>query len=152
MAKTMRKAACQMFLRHPSDVPIMVNVLSSSAARNAFLLHAKSNGLIFRNSFALSSGMLIRVTIPVVQPYFELLGYISWCRKRGHAYEVGLALMSEADVMRVRMVEQICYIEHYRRFEFESTGRSISGDEAAQEWIQKYAASFPNLPASASSH
>jgi len=140
-----------MFLRHPVDVPIMVSVLSSSVARNTFLVHAKNNGLVFRNNFALSSGMLVKVIIPIVQPYFELLGYISWCRKRDHGYQIGLALMSEADVMRIRMVEQICYIEHYRRSEFENSGRSISGEEAAHEWIQKYAASFPRLTVSATS-
>jgi hypothetical protein len=41
------------------------------------------------------------------------------------------------------MVEQICHIEHYKREVAEREGRELSGQQAAKEWIAKYAASFP---------
>jgi len=145
MARSIRKIACQMFLRHPPDVPITVNVISSSVARTPFLMQANNNGLVFNNSFALSNGMLVKIIIPIIRPHFELFGYISWCRKRDHCYQVGMALMSEADVTRARIVEQVCYVEHYRQSELRNSRRSISIDDAAREWIQKCASRFPNL-------
>jgi len=148
MARSIRKIACQIFLRHPADIQITVNVISSSAARTPFLMQAKNNGLVFSNSFALSNGMLVKITIPVVRPCFELFGYISWCRRRDYGYQVGMALMSETDMARTRMVEQVCYIEHYRRSELKGSRRSMSVDDAAREWIQKYASKFPRLTTS----
>ncbi len=148
----MRKTDCQIFLRHPSDVPINVNAISPSMAPDSHRMHAKNIGLAFKNSSFLRCGIFVKITIPIVQPCFELCGYISRCSKRGHAYEVRVLLMSDMDAMRVRMVEQICYIEHYRRSEAENTGRVISGNEAALEWIRKYASSFPGQMTTACSH
>ena len=43
------------------------------------------------------------------------------------------------------MVEQICHIEHYRIKVKENDGRDLNIEEAAQEWIEKYARDFPNF-------
>ena len=42
------------------------------------------------------------------------------------------------------MVEQICHVEHYRRQVRQIEGRQLDGEEAAQEWVSKYAADFAN--------
>jgi hypothetical protein len=41
------------------------------------------------------------------------------------------------------MVEQVCAIDRYRRQVLEQEGRTLSRDEAASEWITKYAGRFP---------
>lgn len=41
------------------------------------------------------------------------------------------------------MVEQLCHIEHYRRTVRESQGRALGSQEAAIEWIERYAEAFP---------
>jgi hypothetical protein len=43
----------------------------------------------------------------------------------------------------VRVVEQVCYIEHYRQGTLRTQGRALSSEQAAQEWIGGYAAGFP---------
>ncbi len=43
------------------------------------------------------------------------------------------------------MVEQVCYIEDYRRFVLMHEGRELSQEDAASEWIAKYAAQFPAI-------
>ena len=43
------------------------------------------------------------------------------------------------------MVEQICHIEQYKQDVFEKDGRRLSGEQAALEWIEKYATDFPEL-------
>jgi hypothetical protein len=49
------------------------------------------------------------------------------------------------DAFRIRMVEQICHIEHYKNEIREKEGRLLNGREAALEWINKYAGSFEVL-------
>ena len=52
--------------------------------------------------------------------------------------------LDQDDSFRARMVEQVCHIEHYKAEVREKEGRAISGEEAAQEWIRKYAKDFPS--------
>jgi hypothetical protein len=41
------------------------------------------------------------------------------------------------------MIEQICHIEHYRKEVKLAEGRELSSEEAADEWIKRYAGDFP---------
>jgi hypothetical protein len=41
------------------------------------------------------------------------------------------------------MIEQICHIEHYRKEVKLVEGRELSSEEAADEWITRYAGDFP---------
>jgi hypothetical protein len=41
------------------------------------------------------------------------------------------------------MVEQVAYIESYKKQVREREGRTITGEQAAFEWIARYADSFP---------
>ncbi|MDY6992513.1 MAG: hypothetical protein SVR94_07890 [Pseudomonadota bacterium] len=52
--------------------------------------------------------------------------------------------MQTNDAFRSRMLEQVCQIEKYRQ-SLEQQGRTISIEEAAMEWISRYAAEFPPL-------
>lgn len=54
--------------------------------------------------------------------------------------EAGTTLTREA--FRARMESQCRQIESYRRAVCEESGREISLEDAAKEWIERYAASF----------
>ena len=45
-------------------------------------------------------------------------------------------------VFRARMLEQVRQIRRYRKKILKDTGRLMSLDEAAIEWIERYASSF----------
>jgi len=60
-----------------------------------------------------------------------------------NTFEIGIQFLDENDSFRVRMVEQICHIEQYKQEVFDKDGRQLSGEQAAVEWIQKYATDFP---------
>ena len=49
------------------------------------------------------------------------------------------------EAFKVRMVEQICHIEHYRKEVLASEDRRLTSQEAATEWIGKYSSKFPDL-------
>jgi len=40
-------------------------------------------------------------------------------------------------------VEQICHIEQYKRDMRDQEGRELTGEQAAYEWIERFAAEFP---------
>ena len=48
------------------------------------------------------------------------------------------------DAFRLRMENQCLQIKEYRRAMLRECGRLLSPDEAALEWIERYAATFDN--------
>ncbi len=56
---------------------------------------------------------------------------------------MGVQFLDASDAFRVRMVEQVCAIEEYRRQQVEEEGRELSREEAAREWIATYGSRFP---------
>lgn len=87
----------------------------------------------------------VRVCIPLLQQDNYLVGIVVWCEKTGKSYEIGIEFEKSRDVFRLRMIEQICHIEHYRNEVERLEGRQLSAQEAAGEWISKYAGEFPAL-------
>lgn len=43
------------------------------------------------------------------------------------------------------MVEQLCHIEHYKAEVLAREGRQLDGEQAAREWIRKFAHGFPAI-------
>ena len=50
--------------------------------------------------------------------------------------------VSAQDAFRLRMLNQIRQIGRYREDVLRETGRLLTPDEAALEWIERYAATF----------
>ena len=82
------------------------------------------------------------VIIPVREPPFETTGTIVWCRLVNSHYDVGVQFADANTEFSVRMIEQICHIQRYRKEVLEQ-GRQLSEAEAALEWVTKYAKDFP---------
>ena len=87
----------------------------------------------------------VQVCIPILKKDNYLSGTVVWCEKSRDGYEVGLEFDSSKEVFRLRMIEQICHIEHYRKEIERQQGRQLSTEEAAKEWISEYAGDFPAL-------
>ncbi|NQX89534.1 MAG: hypothetical protein HRT77_12815 [Halioglobus sp.] len=50
--------------------------------------------------------------------------------------------LSSQEAFRLRMLNQCCHIRDYRQAVLKNTGRLLTPDEAAMEWIERYAATF----------
>ena len=87
----------------------------------------------------------VRICIPILDQDNFLIGNVVWCETVGSSYEIGVEFESSRDVYRLRMIEQICHIEHYRKEVERVEGRKLNAQEAAKEWISKYAGDFPAL-------
>ena len=53
-------------------------------------------------------------------------------------------ILMQRDVFQLRMENQCLQIKKYRRAMLRECGRLLSPDEAALEWIERYAATFDN--------
>lgn len=102
-------------------------------------------GLCFDSRIRQQKDQSVRIRINVADAPVEVEGRVVWCHRKGKQFEVGVTFTGEDEANRVRMVEQICQIESYRKRILETEGRKLSNQEAALEWIKKYAAGFPGV-------
>lgn len=133
------------FIRHPSTVPIEIYVHGGDVQMNRKLSDVSLGGLCCESVSWLETGTMITVRIRLVSPVFEADGRVVWCKEREGGFRVGVEFLNTANGYRVRMVEQVCHIEHYRNEVREHQGRVLEWEDAAQEWISKYASKFPTL-------
>lgn len=100
-------------------------------------------GLSFKTSRKLSSDDIVDIMIPIVKPRFSAKAKVAWCKKNGKYFNVGVQFLNRRDHFRARMVEQICYIEQYKKKVLKRENRHLTTEEAAREWIRSYAGKFP---------
>ncbi len=132
------------YIRHPSDVPIEVIPDDGQTRLDIPKLQNFSHGgLSLISNVAHELGVIVKIQIPFVQPPFETTGTIKWCRPKENQFEIGIEFLDENDEFKIRMVEQICHIEHYKNEILRTEGKKLSGHDAAIEWIAKYAGQFP---------
>jgi hypothetical protein len=132
------------FIRHPSDIPIEYQADDNNAGvSHERLNNVSTGGLSFSSSREIAPGTLITIRVPTVEPGFEAHAQVAWCRSTGDGFVVGVAFTGPDELFRVRMVEQLCHIEHYRAEVLAREGRQLNGEQAAREWIRKFAHRFP---------
>jgi hypothetical protein len=109
------------------------------------LRNVSEGGLCFLAQVELEPGYPVHLRIPVIEQEFEADGIVVWCHHVATGYEVGVRFADAQDRYFVRLVEQLCYIEEYRREVERDEGRRLSSEEAAAEWIANFAAEFPTM-------
>lgn len=102
-------------------------------------------GLACRSAEPLAVGSEVSVEIPFGNRPFKARGAVTWCRHANSCYELGIQFIAHEDAFAARMVEQLCYIERYRREVLSKEGRELDSTAAAVEWIKQFAASFPQI-------
>ncbi|WP_137937411.1 PilZ domain-containing protein [Chitinivorax sp. B] len=131
------------FIRHPASVPIEITSCESSQLATGEALNISVGGLAFGSTRRAEKGEMVAVRIPGVRPVFESNAQVIWCNELPPGYELGVAFLDPEDAFRARMVEQVCQIEQYMLYVREHEHRELTAEQAAIEWIEKYAAHFP---------
>lgn len=136
------------FIRHPTDMPLEYKIEDIVDTHSDFLTNISHGGLSFRACKEIAVGTIIQVRIPIHEPVFEADAVVVWCRENPDdtdgCYDVGVEFLDGKSEFSVRMVEQVAHIEHYRREVKINEGREMTSQEAAAEWITKYARDFPH--------
>lgn len=130
--------------RYDSSIPIQISPASLTEQQTTPLVNVSFGGLSCHFAQPIAIGDAVNIHISTTDPSCDLNGQIKWCRKFGDHYEVGVEFDQEDDPFLIRMVKQICHIEQYRETLHREEGRELSSEEAAKEWIEKFAKDFPH--------
>src|SRR5690606_15550149 len=87
-------------------------------------------------------GSQVEFSVPAVDRDYCGRGTVVWCHPVKDNYQLGIQFNCPRDAFRARMVEQLSLIEHYRREVEMLEGRCLDGEQAAAEWISRYAEDF----------
>ena len=133
------------YIRHPIDIPIHIESQGPQGSEGVRLNNVSVGGLSFRTPRYIEPGLSIKITIDSVQPPFQVEVLAQWCHCIEDEFEIGVEFADVEDAFRVRMVEQVCHIEHYRQQVWREEKRLLSGEAAAAEWIERFAHEFPEI-------
>lgn len=129
------------YIRHPTSIPIQVST-NGEASSEVRISNLSAGGLCFFTDIPVKVGSVVDLIIPCIKPDYQGEGIIVWRRSQPSVgFEVGVRFANDDEYFRVRMVEQVCQIEEYRQ-QLAEVGRKLTAEEAAQEWIRRFAASF----------
>ncbi|OGT19750.1 MAG: hypothetical protein A2V90_00185 [Gammaproteobacteria bacterium RBG_16_57_12] len=129
------------YIRHPVDIPIEVDIDKPRDGAH-HTVNVGNGGIAFFTSKQVAIGELVTIRIPPIDPVFQLQGRVVWCKHAASGYDVGVAFLDEQRAFQARMMEQICYIEHYQKEVLEREGRTLTLEEASKEWVGRYADTF----------
>jgi hypothetical protein len=131
------------FYRHPMDIPLRFQ-RADHDCRSGVTKNVAFGGICFRSEEPVTSDAIITIFLPTVSGEQEVHARVVWCRAQGaNGWEIGAAFCEEDDHFRTRMIEQLLQIELYRRQVEDKEGRHLAMEEAAREWVRRYAANFP---------
>lgn len=146
MKKAVRVVDTRQFLRHPLDVPLRCKIVTTAGDENAGLRNISDGGAAFFSTRKYRKGQAVEMTFPVFKNCPVIRGKIVWSQPDkdtpGHHVN-GIRYADARDKKVNRIIEQICHIMSYRVMQEHLTGKVLSAEEAAKEWIAKYADSFP---------
>jgi hypothetical protein len=132
------------FIRHPAGFPTRLRRAWRTPGAGA-RVQGSGLGLLLRTRRYVRPGTSMAVAIDAAGERHGFEAEVVVMRQQGSRFEVGLWMSDEDSSYRLRMVEQVCHIEAYRRRVEREEGRSLSSEAAALEWIERYAGSFPSL-------
>ena len=131
------------FIRHPSGIPLDIFPDHSPEGSPEVLINISHGGLSLRSQAGILPGTIVNIAVHVKKDEQRVRARVSWCRELIDGYDIGVEFLNATDAYTVRMVEQVCHIENYRRKVKEEQGRDIDSNQASLEWIAKNAGDFP---------
>lgn len=129
--------------RHILDLNISLDFEDIVDKTGEYLIDISGGGLSFYSQVKLKTGSTIEVKIPVLKPVFCAKAIIKWVRQEDSRYMIGAEFKHLRDTFKERMLLQVCHIQQYKKEIYEKQGRKLSGEQAALEWIEKFASEFP---------
>lgn len=132
------------FIRHPTDFPILITSVGVPGDSSAQLCDISQGGFACQLGRALFPGNKVTLNIPCLDQCQRVSGKVVYCNSGTNGYRVGIQFDDEKEAFKIKMVEQVCQIEHYRR-ELRRDGRELDVETAAREWIKHYGKEFSDI-------
>lgn len=126
------------YIRHPDAIPLEVSLASNTIVAE----NDERPGLCCSVKQAFAPGTVVRIHIPLPPEPFTAYGKVRCCSWQQGRWLAKITLPSAQACYRLRMAEQLCQIEVYRQDVVVQQGRALGLEQAAAEWIARYAAEF----------
>ena len=134
------------FYRHPVSVPIEYQEKQVRSGRSASV-DISEGGLCFLAERFLAKGSAIHLKIPVGDQMFAIEGQVAYSNRVPtlNRFKTGVAFTNPSSAFRAKLAEQMLQIKLYREKIARELGRHMTEEEAARNWIEKYAKQFGEL-------
>lgn len=132
-------------IHHPEQVPVEIQALGYSEAFPDPADGGYLGELAVHCASRFRVGAIVELHVPQLDAGTGLHGHVIWLHKVGHGYLIGISFQGESEAFRMRMIEQLCHIEAYRKDVVAKQGRILTREEAAAEWIARYSEDFPEI-------
>lgn len=119
--------------RLPSNAGIDTVVSGRSTQQNECLNDISFEGLSFESKIEYRRGTILTVHIPVTQPPFQVISEVVWCKCCDDNYRIGVKFLQIQNGYRMKMLEQLSFIESYRKRIFFDESRSLTCEQAYGE-------------------
>ena len=132
------------FFRHPFGVPIRLTIPDNGPGRTLQSQDISQGGLSFLWGEPLSRGRQIQLTIPVKEKRFEVNARVAYSRKDAESgyFRTGVAFIDTDSAFRAKLAEETLEILEYQKDISRTLGHEVSVEDAARQWIEKYAGRF----------
>jgi len=130
------------FIRHPVDIPVEIVPGDKSETYANKLVNLSSGGIAFHSKMNFLPEQTVEVRISCVSQSFKAQAVVKWCHEEADGFDIGVKFIDPDDQYRARMVEQVCHIQQYKNGMLKK-GRELTGEQAALEWIERFARQFP---------
>lgn len=131
------------FVAHPNDIPLHIEEVNHSYSQESLTVDGFC-GISYLCERSYQSGQSVQLKLTEIDPDFCVIGRIYQCVEEDNSFRIFIEFPKREDCYCVRMIEQLSHIEHYRR-QAKLQGRRLSFNEAATEWIQQFASTFPTF-------
>ncbi|WP_210395291.1 PilZ domain-containing protein [Motiliproteus sediminis] len=129
-------------ISHPAGIPINCRCSATSTVTPAALQNISDEELCFQSPTPFDLCARVTLSIDLFDPPFHGEAWVIGCHPDGDRFEVRVRLLDPDKAFDLRMAEQLCHIEHYKRQRAQELMQQINDDTAAREWIERFAESF----------
>ncbi len=119
--------------RLASNASIDTTVSGRQKEQSECLNDISFEGLSFDSQIDYRRGTILTINIPVTQPAFQVISEVIWCKPYDGKYRIGTKFLQVQIGYRMKMLEQLSFIETYRKRVFFDENRTLSCEQAYNE-------------------
>ena len=127
------------YVRHSTEIPIHCTTPHGELGDNPVMRNVSKTGMCFTTGTKIDPKSTIQLTIPFHDTRIEVVGTVRWCHDMESHFELGVRFDENPPEATTRMIDQLCSVEEYRQKVKERERRELSSQQAAQEWMEKFA-------------
>lgn len=135
------------FFRHPIQAPLQLRISGHTEAKRSRTNDLSLGGLNFNWPKRLLRGTILDITIPVREKLFQLQGRVVFCKedRKTAYYRTGVMFTDFPSAFKARLAEEVLQMMEFRKTLAKESGRTITEEEAATEWVRLHADKFPEF-------